>query len=136
MRLVALAIAAFALTARADDPKPAPVPAKELFVGTWKLTKTDTPQPKGTEAGLVAEKDGTLKLSLTLNGKTDVIKGTYKFDGDKTVVVTLTGPGGEVKEERLAIEVTAKTLKLTDPKKQVDEFERTGEAKKPAPEKK
>lgn len=133
MRLATLALAILALSARADDPKPAP--AKELFVGTWKLTKTDTPQPKGTEAGLVAEKDGTLKLSLTLNGKTDVIKGTYKFDGDKTVVVTLTGPGGEVKEERLTVEVTAKTLKLTDPKKQVDEFERVAEAKKP-PEKK
>ena len=135
MRLVALTIALIAppaLSSRADDPKPSP-PAKELFVGTWKLTRTDTPQPKGTEAGLVVEKDGTLKLSLTLDGKTEVVRGKYKFDGDKTVVVTLTGPGGETKEERLGVEVTAKTLKLTDPKKQVDEFERAEEKK---PEKK
>ena len=130
MRLVALTVAVFALTARADDPKPAPAPARELVVGTWKMTRTDNDLPKGATAGLVVEKDGALKLSMTLNGKTDLIKGKYKFDGDKVMVVTVTDPAGETREERLAIEVTAKTLKLTDSRKKVEEFERADEPKK------
>src|SRR5260370_684748 len=107
MRVLCLATVACFLSvpAQAQDKKNA-----EKLVGTWTVTKSEDAPPG---ALLEFSKDGKLKLTVTVEGKTISVQGTYKIEGD-SIKVTMKGPDGKEKTETAKIkELTLKGDRIT-----------------------
>ena len=102
---------------------------KAKLVGTWTLVKTDSKKapPEGLEVKVQLTKDGKLNATVTFDGKTQKLSGTYTVKGDQWTTV-LKGPDGKEKKETVTItELTAKKLVTTedeDGKKVTSEFKK------------
>jgi uncharacterized protein (TIGR03066 family) len=92
---------------------------KELLVGTWTLTKSETPNAP-TGAIVIFSKDG--KLTISIKGEKEIsIEGTYTVAGEK--INTTMKLGAMEKMDVLTIkELTDKKLVVEDSKGMKDEF--------------
>jgi len=75
---------AVAVVADADKKEPAKkeLTNKEKIIGTWELTKTDTPDvPPGVTFEFT--KDGKFKVAAKINGQEGGYERTYTVDGDQ-----------------------------------------------------
>ena len=117
--LVAVAVAVAAGWAGAADEK---VDARKL-VGKWSPAKTD---PKGRKTVLEFKDAGKFTMSVTADGKTEAVDGTYKLDGNQMNVEMKVGDT-TIKETLTVTRLTDDELVTKDSKGEVDTLKRVKE---------
>ena len=109
--------------------KPEPKPQatnKDKIVGTWEVAKSDEIPP-----GTVFEftKDGKMKMSMKMEGKTVEMEGTYEVEGE-TLKSVGKGPDGKEDKNTDTIvkltdtELVIKNPKIKKPRSQMIEFKK------------
>lgn len=94
---------------------------KDKLVGTWEVTKSKDAPPGAT---LEFTKDGKVKMTAMVEGKSMTMESTYTVDGDKITNVTK-GPDGKEKKEIATITKLTDTELITkDEKGDLDEFKK------------
>jgi len=94
---------------------------KEKIIGIWEITK-GVKAPK--DATFEFTKDGKLKMTATIDGKTINFDTTYSVDGNKLKTVS-PGPGGKKVQETDTIQkLTDTEMILKDSKGKVVEFKK------------
>jgi len=90
------------------------------IVGTWEVTKSQDAPPGST---VEFAKGGKMKVTITLEGKTLTLEGTYKVEGDK---IKSTLKQGETEHsETIKIKTLTDTRLVTeDEKGKIDEFKK------------
>jgi uncharacterized protein (TIGR03066 family) len=94
-----------ALTALAEEKK-----EKASLVGTWEAVKGSETLPVG--ATLEFTNDGKITVTVKQGDKTQVLKGTYKLDGESLKVVLKAGDKEHA--ETMKTKLTAKELVTID----------------------
>ena len=113
-----LAFGVGAAAAPRRDAKPAP----PTVVGTWTIVRSTTDIPKGTSVTFNA--DLTVTVSLSFNGKTIDIAGTYEVEGDK-LIVSIGSPDGKEDTDTDTIKsLEAKKMVIVDKDGKETELER------------
>lgn len=123
--LLAASLVSLTLVATAQD-KDKP---EAKLPGKWKLVKAGEKLPEGAEAVLEFTKEGKLKLAFKLDGKTDIIEGTWKIKEKKLEMTMKLGD----KDSTEAVEILKlddKVLHTKDKDGKTDEFERIKDEKK------
>jgi len=123
--LLAAALVGLSLVATAQD-KDKP---EAKLVGKWKATKSGEKLPPGAEAMVEFAKDGKMKLAFKVDGKTDIVEGTWKV---KEMKLEMTMKLGD-KESTETVEIVKlddKVLHTKDKDGKMDEFEKVKEEKK------
>lgn len=116
--LSVFALIAIPAALMAEDAKP----TAEKLVGTWKLSKSETPLPPNASATIDFTKDGKLNMKIEVAGQKLEMPGTWKLDGSK-LKVKQSGPDGKEKEETMEIKsLTDSDLVTIDEKGKKDEF--------------
>jgi uncharacterized protein (TIGR03066 family) len=116
LRCVCLAVVLMPSAGKSEPAKKEPTTSEKLL-GTWEVTKSDT-APVG--AILEFKKDGTMKLTVTENGKEASMECKYKVDGD---TITATYPDGRSQPGKIR-KLTNKELVIEVPKGKTDEYKR------------
>jgi uncharacterized protein (TIGR03066 family) len=94
---------------------------KDKIIGIWEITKGEN-IPK--DATFEFTKDGKVKMTLNLDGRTIKLESTYSLDGKKLTVVH-SGPDGKKAEETDTIEkLTDSEMVLKDPRGKTVEFKK------------
>jgi uncharacterized protein (TIGR03066 family) len=90
---------------------------KEKLIGKWETSKG------GIKVRNEFTKDGKVKVTVTIDGKSDTLDGTFQVDGDQ-VKITLKMDGAEKKSTATIKTLTDKKLVIVDDRKRTDEFKR------------
>jgi len=138
MRLFTTAVVvllALAFNVRAEDDKKDKGKDKidkSKLVGTWKLTKTDSPKPPPKDATITVEftKDGKVTVAFSIKDKElGKLTGTYKVEGDKLSTTMKDPQDDKEKTDVVTIkELTDKKFVTTEKKGdklETTEFEKT-----------
>jgi len=128
MRVLALGLAACILLSPSINALEEKADNAKKIVGTWELTKTESPDLKDAKVTVVFAKDGKLRVTVEVKDMKVVMNGTYKVDGDK-LKTTIKEGDKEQSETDTIKTLTEDKLVTVDKKKQTDEFKRVTKKK-------